>query len=113
MSIKIGMLSFAHMHAHGYASCLKSMTEVEIVGIWDDDPERGSAMANAFNTSFFDNVDELLDANLDAVIICSENANHRRMTEVAAPRVRHILCEKPLASSLADAFVLHPLSFKL
>jgi len=102
MSIRIGMLSFAHMHAHGYASCLQKMADVEIVGIWDDQPERGNTMARTFNTSFFSNVDELLDGDLDGVIICSENANHRRMTELAAPRTRHILCEKPLAATYAD-----------
>jgi predicted dehydrogenase len=103
MSIRIGILSFAHMHAHGYASCLKKTADVEIVGIWDDDAERGSAMASAFNTPFFADVDQLLDGNLDGVIICSENVNHLKMTELAAPRTRHILCEKPLAATYADA----------
>jgi predicted dehydrogenase len=37
------------------------------------------------------------------VIICAENARHCALTGLAAPRTRHILCEKPLASTLADA----------
>jgi predicted dehydrogenase len=37
------------------------------------------------------------------VIICSENSKHRELTEAAAARGAHVLCEKPLATSTADA----------
>jgi predicted dehydrogenase len=103
MSIRIGMLSFAHMHAHSYATCLGKIADVEIAGIWDDNAERGMSMAGTFNTRYFEDMEDLLDGKLDGVVICSENANHRWLTERAAPRTRHILCEKPLASTYADA----------
>jgi len=103
MSIKIGMLSFAHMHAHSYASCLRQVPDVELVGITDDDPARGKKMAQEFGTTFFPGAEALLDQGLDGVIICAQNANHRPLTELAAPRTRHILCEKPIATALADA----------
>jgi predicted dehydrogenase len=109
MTIKIGMLSFAHMHAYSYAGCLGQMADVELVGIADDDPARGEEMANGcrlsarFGTRFFPNAEALLDEKLDGVIICAENAKHRPLTELAAPRTPHILCEKPIATTLADA----------
>jgi len=103
MTIRIGMLSFAHMHAHSYAACLKQIPDVELVGIADDDPARGREMAGRFGTSFYSNAEALLDTELDGVIICAENANHRRLTELAAPRTPYILCEKPIATTLADA----------
>jgi predicted dehydrogenase len=103
MTIKIGMLSFAHMHAHSYAACLKQIPGVELAGIADDDPERGREMATQFDVNFFPSVETLLDKKLDGVIICSENAKHRPLTELAAPRAAHILCEKPIAATLADA----------
>lgn len=101
--IKIGMLSFAHMHAYSYASCLGQMPDVKLVGIADDDPARGEETANRFGTRFFPRAEALLDRDLDGVIICTENAYHRRLTELAAPHTRHILCEKPIATTLADA----------
>jgi predicted dehydrogenase len=103
MSIRIGMLSFAHMHAYSYAACVKQIPGVELVGIADDNPTRGQEVAEQLSTHFFSNTEILLDEELDGVIICAENVKHRPLTELAAPRVPHILCEKPIATTLFDA----------
>ena len=100
--IKIGFLSFAHMHAASYAHCLHQIPDVEIVGIADDSTKRGQEMAASFGASYFASAEALLDEGLDGVVICSENANHRAMVEVAAGKVGHILCEKPIASNAED-----------
>jgi len=97
------MLSFAHMHAYSYAACLKQIPSVEFVGIADDDPARGREAARQFDTRFFASAEPLLDEEVDGVIICAENSKHRLLTELAAPRTPHILCEKPIATTLADA----------
>lgn len=103
MSIKIGMLSLAHMHAYSYSACLKQIPGVELVGITDDDPARGHEAAAQFDTRFFPSPEALLNEGLDGAIICAENAKHRPLTELAALRTRHILCEKPIATTLSDA----------
>jgi len=103
MSIRIGMLSFAHMHAYSYAVCVKQVPGVELIGIADDDPTRGREAAEQFSTRFFPSMEALLDEKLDGAIICAENARHRPLAELAAPRVPHILCEKPIATTLTDA----------
>ncbi len=102
-NLRIGMISFAHGHASSYATNLQKLNAVEIVGIWDGDPARGRAQALHFNTQFFESADALLDQSLDAVIICSENARHRGHVELAAGRVKAILCEKPISTNLSDA----------
>jgi predicted dehydrogenase len=103
MTIRLGILSFAHMHAYSYATCLRGLTGVDLVGIFDADGPRARRMADAFDTSALSTVDALLDQDLDAVIVCSENADHRSLVEAAAPRVANILCEKPIATTIADA----------
>ena len=103
MTVRIGMLSFAHMHACSYAACLKQIPDVELTGIADDDPTRGQEAAERVGAPFFRSAEALLDEELDGVIICAENAKHCPLTELAAPRTRHILCEKPIATTLADA----------
>ncbi len=103
MTTKIGMLSFAHMHAYSYAACLKQIPGVELVGITDDDPARGQEATDRFGTRFFASAEPLLDEGLDGVIICAENGKHRPLTELATPYTHHILCEKPIATTLADA----------
>ncbi len=101
--MKIGMISFAHMHAYSYAKSLLQIPGVELAGIADDNPERGERMAAELGTSFVD-LDELLArADVAAVIICSENSKHRYYTELAAKAGKHVMVEKPIATTVADA----------
>lgn len=102
-NIRIGMMSFAHMHAAGYAAHLCQMDDVDLVGVWDADPERGRAMADRFETAFFADNEALLAQGLDGVVICSENIHHRPLVELAAGRTKAILCEKPIATTREDA----------
>ena len=104
--IKIGILSVAHLHAASYAACLKQIPGVELSGIADDDAARGQAFAERFDTRFLPNDEALLAEELDGVIICSENNRHRPLTELAARHTRHILCEKPIATTLSDAHAM-------
>jgi predicted dehydrogenase len=100
--VRIGMLSFAHMHAFSYASSLRRIAGVEIAGIWNEDAGRGQELADHFGAPFFAEADALLDQQLDGVIICSANRDHRRDVALAAGRTRAILCEKPIATTLGD-----------
>lgn len=101
--VKIGMMSFAHLHAGSYASCIVSRPDTEMVGIADHDPGRAQQMAQHFGTQAFESYEALLAApGLEAVVICSENARHRALAEMAAQAGKHVLCEKPLATSVAD-----------
>ena len=107
MTLKIGILSFAHMHAASYAHGLTAHPEATLVGITDADAERGQRMAAEFGASFFESDAALLDQDLDGVIVTSENVNHRHAVEQAvAAGVKAILCEKPLATTTADAHTM-------
>jgi UDP-N-acetylglucosamine 3-dehydrogenase len=101
--IRVGMMSFAHMHAGSYASCLEKMPQVELVGVADEDEARGGAAAEAHNTDYYSSYDNLLKQDLDGVVICSENYRHLEMTEMAAVGGVDILCEKPISTNAADA----------
>ena len=103
---KIGMMSFAHMHANSYAACLNTLPDVEFVGIWDDDTERGVENAETYKTTFFESVDDFLAQDMNGVIVCSENVKHRQMVEQAAAAGKWILCEKPLAPNREDCLAM-------
>lgn len=100
--INVGIISFAHMHAYSYAKVLKSLEDVNFIGVYDDDVKRGKDAANQFNVNFYTDVEKLL-AKLNAVIICTENVYHKKYTKLAAINKVHVLSEKPLATSIADA----------
>ncbi|MGC8862697.1 MAG: Gfo/Idh/MocA family protein [Armatimonadota bacterium] len=101
--VKIGIVSFAHPHAHGYASCLQKLSNVEFVGIFDEDRARAKEMSKLYHVKAFASYEEMLAADIDAVIVTSENAYHRRHVVLAAQAEKHALCEKPLASTKQDA----------
>ncbi len=101
--VKIGIMSFAHMHAGSYAHSMITRNDTELVGIADHDPERTKQMAKAFGTRAFESYEALLsEPGLEAVVICSENVRHRALCEMAAQAGKHILCEKPLATTMED-----------
>jgi len=101
--IKIGILSFAHHHGEAYIANLRGMEGVELVGVADDDPMRGQTIAAQNQAHYFHTYEDLLEEKPDGVIICTENNRHRPLVEMAASRGIHVLCEKPIATTLEDA----------
>lgn len=100
--MRIGIMSFAHHHAEAYIHNLRLLDGVELIGIADDDQERGRSYAEGNDTHLFADYQALLDEKPDGVIVCSENVNHRPLVEMAAQAGAHVLCEKPLATTLVD-----------
>ena len=104
--VKLGILSFAHLHAYSYAHCVNLIPEAELSAIWDDDKERGKDASQKYQTNFVEDLDEFLSLPLDGVIITSENVNHKPMAIKSAEAGKWILCEKPLATTIEDAMCM-------
>jgi predicted dehydrogenase len=101
--MRIGILSFAHLHAEAYVQNLRRVPGVEVIGFSDTDPERGRRFSQAYGLRWFWTHEDLLAEQPDAVIVTSENANHREHVELAARAGAHVLCEKPIATDTDDA----------
>jgi len=66
--------------------------------------ERAGAMARQFDIPRATaDYRDLLGADVDAVIVTTPPALHRQMALDAIAAGKHVLCEKPLAATLADA----------
>jgi UDP-N-acetylglucosamine 3-dehydrogenase len=105
MSVRVGLVSFAHVHAPHYAAVLAALDAADFVGIADDDASRGREAAGRFGVRFFDEARALFDA-VDAVVVCSENRRHSRDAVAALEGGAHVLCEKPIATTVEDAKVM-------
>jgi len=84
---------------------IRRLGNVEVVAIADDPSRDLKAVAASMNV---DNVTAdykslCNDPNIDAVHICTPNALHAPMTEAALMGGKHVLCEKPLATTSAEA----------
>lgn len=100
--LRVGIMSFAHLHAEGYIQNLRAMPDIEYIGFADHDADRLEKFGKQFESKTYPDYDALLAEKPDAVIICSENNKHRELTELAAVAGCHILCEKPIATSELD-----------
>jgi predicted dehydrogenase len=101
--MRLAIMSFAHLHAEGYIQNLRAVPGIEVIGFADENPDRGRHFSALYDTRWFESYKQLLAEKPDGVIICSENANHRVLAEMAAAAGVHILSEKPLATTLEDA----------
>jgi len=84
---------------------LCELDEFEPVAVWSRRPDRARELADeagaALGTS---DVDELLSVpGLEAVHVATPVTMHAEVAIAAAQRGLHVLCEKPLASDLAEA----------
>ncbi len=100
--IRLGLFSFAHLHASSYAHYVSQMPGVALAGVYDDDLERGRRAADTYDIPYFEQAERLLAEELDGAVICSENAAHAPLALQAAGHVRSILCEKPIATTVSD-----------
>lgn len=98
--LRMGLVSTAHVHAAELLRSMRTLPQIEVAGVYDEDSSRGQATAG--DVPFFKKLKDLLK-ECQAVVIASTNADHRRYTEEAASRGVHVLSEKPLATTAADA----------
>jgi predicted dehydrogenase len=101
--MRIGILSVAHLHAAGYQANLKAIPGVELVGFSHENTAEGREFSEQFSVPWFSTHQELLTQRLDGAVICSENARHRELVELATEAGCQVLCEKPIETTLADA----------
>ena len=104
--LRIGVVSFEHMHAQSYTQELVKYPEVTLVGIADENEKRGREMAATFKTNYYQRYESLLEQQLDGVVICTNNRDHAKVSIAAAKKGIHILVEKPFATTIADAHAM-------
>lgn len=98
--MRIGIVGTGFMgstHAAGWAE-----TEATLAGFVAKSPDRAQELAGRYGAKLYPDLDRLL-AEVDAVDICTPTHLHHEMVLQAAARGKHVICEKPLARSMAQA----------
>jgi predicted dehydrogenase len=103
--LRIGMISWAHVHAEFRARAISEVPGARIVVIADDDEQRGRAAAERFGVADFTTDWRQLVArdDLDLVMVHSENSKHAEQVIAVAQSGKHVFCEKPIATRTEDA----------
>lgn len=100
--MKVGIIGCAHMHVESYIRCLKKL-EIEVTAVYDHHLEVGQSCASRHDLLFTPTLEELFATGCDTVVICSENKFHKEQTIAAANQGCHVIVEKPMALSVAEA----------
>ncbi|MEW5723076.1 MAG: Gfo/Idh/MocA family oxidoreductase [Thermodesulfobacteriota bacterium] len=95
----IGLGKVAESHLAGY----REVDCIEVVSGAEVSRERLRQMTDKWGLrGYLDPEEMIARESLDLVCILTPPSTHRRLTELAAARGLHVLCEKPLALSLED-----------
>jgi 1,5-anhydro-D-fructose reductase (1,5-anhydro-D-mannitol-forming) len=87
------------------APAMTAAAGAEIVAAYSRDQARADAFAqsHAARAAYSKLGDLLGDSRVDGVFVCSPNALHAEHVIQAAQAGKHVLCEKPMATTVADA----------
>ncbi|MBN1877276.1 MAG: Gfo/Idh/MocA family oxidoreductase [Anaerolineae bacterium] len=101
--IGIGVISFAHGHSQAYCRRMLTYDDVRLVACWDDDEARGRAAADEYGMTYSPHLEDILQhPDIQGVIVTCETNRHAEMAVAVAAAGKHILCQKPMALTLAD-----------
>ena len=93
-----GFMGRVHLEA------VRRVESVEAAAIAGRNNEAARRLGDAFSVpAMTDYHDVLRDPSIDAVHICTPNAQHFRMAKDALQAGKHVICEKPLTTTVAEA----------
>src|SRR5690242_13567571 len=95
----IGCGAIGEFRAQGLAQTPGAALEL----IYDNIPERRETFAERFRVRAADSIEEITGSSqVDAIIVSTPPNLHREHCEMALAAGKHVLCEKPLASTIED-----------
>lgn len=100
--VRVGVAGLAHIHVDGYIQMLSENPNVRLVGVWDEARQKAERMAERFHMKACPSLEELMDAGLDLLVVCSENTRHMAPVLAGAEAGVPVLCEKPLGTDLEE-----------
>ena len=99
--LRIGVVGTGALGRH-HVRIAASLPGVELVGIHDARPEVAAALAAEHGARVFDTVDALA-AEAQAMVVAVPTTDHAAVGERLLDRGLHVLVEKPIAATLAEA----------
>jgi predicted dehydrogenase len=102
--LNVGIISSWHVHAKGYVQELRESGKTCLRALWDEDPEKGRAMAAEWGVEFEGDYDKFIARDDFSAVICnSPTTMHPELLSKAAAAKKDIFTEKLLAVTSAEA----------
>ena len=108
MAFGWGIVSTGLHPENKIAPAINAAADAELVAVYSRDQGRADAFAQRHNArAAYDSLDNLLaDRRVDGVFISSPNSLHAAQAIQSAEAGKHILCEKPMTTTLDDAVTM-------
>ncbi|HLB26624.1 MAG TPA: Gfo/Idh/MocA family oxidoreductase [Dehalococcoidia bacterium] len=106
--LRIGLIGcgfIGRFHARAFRGVIRrGLIDARYVAVCDRNEERARAFAEIADVPFVTTqATEVTDSpDVDVVYVCVPTAGHKELVLRAAGRGKHVFCEKPLATTLAD-----------
>jgi predicted dehydrogenase len=106
-TFRIGIIGCGGIANGKHMPALKNQSNAEMVAFCDIDVNKAHEAAEKFGApgaKVYENYRELLnDGSIDVVHVCTPNDSHAEISIAALEADKHVMCEKPMAKTAADA----------
>ena len=99
--VRVGVVGVGRM-GQRHCRVLANMRKTHLAGVFDQSLDIGNRIAKQFETTFFPDIDQLLD-NVDAVVLASPTPTHFEQAMKCLNSGVHVLIEKPITETLEQA----------
>ncbi|MGL6342368.1 MAG: Gfo/Idh/MocA family oxidoreductase [Waterburya sp.] len=99
--LKMGVIGVGNMGQH-HVRILSLLKDIELIGVADSNLARGIEIASQYQTHYYENYQEMLP-HVDAVCIAVPTKIHHEVGSCCLQAGVHVLIEKPIAASIAEA----------
>ena len=106
-SIRVGVCGLGFI-GPVHVEILRRIQHVTVNAVSSTEPGRAEVIAARFAIPriYTNHEDLIADPAIDAVHICTTNQTHARLAKLAMDAGKHVVCEKPLATTAGDAKAL-------
>jgi predicted dehydrogenase len=101
MPVKMGVIGVGALGFH-HARQLRTIESATLVGFHESNPARAAQVSSELGLKSFETLDALLD-KVDAVSVVVPTPAHHAVTSKVLEQGKHVLVEKPIAATLAEA----------
>ncbi len=108
--LKVGALGAGHL-GKIHLRLLSESDKYELIGFYDADASNGKKVSDEFGYTYFDNINDLIDA-VEVVDIVTPTLSHFDCAKKAIEKGRHVFIEKPITNTFEEASELLELERK-
>ena len=100
--LKIGVAGVGVM-GRNHARVLADIRDFDLAAVFDPDQATAEGIAALYDAAAFTAADDFVAAGLDAAVVATPNRFHADLSVALLEKGVHVLVEKPIAATVADA----------